>query len=201
MSGPQPVDMHISDVRDRTMIVLLFGPNCTGKSTVGKDLAGMLPRCAFIEVDVLRYMVVGGLVAYSAGVHPTQQPDEYKRQCRLAVGNAVRLAHGFAEYGFSSVIEGLEDECRPGDEWAERNFPAFTVANVAMTCDEIELTKRWTERGWGNRLPEVVRDSLQWYRDNASRFDIVVDTTHDPPEVNTSKVAGELQTRYLRREL
>ncbi len=57
------------------VVLLLFGANCTGKSTIGRLVAGRLPRCAFIEVDALRYLVVGGLVAYSAGIPPSQAPD------------------------------------------------------------------------------------------------------------------------------
>ena len=200
MSGPQPAAMHISEARERTVVVLLFGPNCAGKSTVGTAVAGMLRRCAFIEVDVLYHMVVAGLVTYDGRLSPAQQSEEYRQQCRPSVENAVRLAHGFAEYGFSSVIDGLEDECRAGSDWAESNFPAFTVANVAVVCNEIELTRRWSGRGWGNGLPQVVRDSLEWYRDNASRFDIVVDATDDPAEVNASRVACELQRRFLQTE-
>ena len=62
-------------------LILLFGTNCTGKSTIGAEIAGRLPKCSFIEIDELRYKVVGGLVAYSAGKHPREDPEEYERQC------------------------------------------------------------------------------------------------------------------------
>ena len=75
----------------RTQIILLFGPSGAGKSTLGRLLAGRLARCAFIEVDTLRYMIVGGLVAHSGGICPSLAPEEYQRQCWLGVGNAVRL--------------------------------------------------------------------------------------------------------------
>ncbi len=100
--------------QSRAQIILLFGPSGAGKSTLARLLAGRLPRCACIEVDTLRYMIVGGLVAGSGGTPPSQAPVEYQRQCWLGVANAVRLAQGFAVEGFSSVIEGLENDCRPG---------------------------------------------------------------------------------------
>ena len=106
----------------QTQIILLYGSSGTGKSTLGRLLAGLMPRCAFIEVDTLRYMIVGGLVAESGGISPSKAPEEYHRQCWLGVGNAVGLAERFANEGFSSVIEGLEDDCRPGTGWIERSF-------------------------------------------------------------------------------
>ena len=94
--GPQGEPTH---ELDEPSTVLLFRPSCAGKSTLGRAVAGRLSRCAFIEVDALRYMVRGGLVAYSRGTPPWEQPEEYKRQRRLGVENAVRLARGFAAAG------------------------------------------------------------------------------------------------------
>ncbi len=164
------------------LVILIFGPSCTGKSTVGRLVAGHLPKCAFIEVDALRYMVVGGLVAYSSGVHPSQAPAAYWQQCWMGVENAVRLALGFAKHGFSSVIEGLEEECRPGTQWAQEAFGTLPVRSVGMVCDEDELVRRWQLRGWGNQLPRRVQEELGWYQTHQDWFDCVVNTTRTTPE-------------------
>ena len=174
----------------RTQIILLFGSSGTGKSTLGRLLAGLLPRCAFIEIDALRYMIVGGLVAGSGGISPSQAPEEYHRQCWLGVGNAVGLAERFAAEGFSSVIEGLEDDCRPGTGWIERSFPTSSVCSVALDCAEPVLSKRWEERGWGSHLSPQVIEQLHWYRDNRSLFSYLVDTTDRTPEKNASILHG-----------
>jgi hypothetical protein len=121
-------------------IMLLFGTSGTGKSTLARLLAQRLPQCAFIEMDALRYMIGGGLVACSGGTPPGQAPEEYKRQCWLGVANAVRLAKGFAAEGFSSVIEGLENDCHPGTGWIERTFPGYSVCSMAPVCAKAELS-------------------------------------------------------------
>ena len=107
------------EVPHEATAILLFGPGCAGKSTIGRALAHRLPRCAFIEVDELRYKVAGGLVALSAGKHPDEDPEEYARQSALGDRNAVALCHGFGEDGFSSVVEGLDDDRQPGTGWIE----------------------------------------------------------------------------------
>jgi energy-coupling factor transporter ATP-binding protein EcfA2 len=174
----------------RTQIILLFGSSGTGKSTLARLLARRLPRCACIEVDTLHYMVGGGLVAHSGGTPPDQAPEEYRRQCWLAVANAVRLAEGFATEGFSSAIEGLENDCRPGTGWIERTFAAYSVRAVAVVCEEAVLSERWRQRGWDNRLSPEVVDELRWYRENSSLFACVVDTTEHSPEQNVEILHG-----------
>ena len=163
--------------------LLLFGPNCAGKSAVGEVLAGLLDRCAYIEVDRLRYMIAGGLVAWSGGDSPLEQPEEYERQCALGCRNAVALARGFGAAGFSSVIEGLGDECRPSTGWIEENFGALPVRSAVLICDLPVLESRWVERGGPTaKLPSPILKDLEWCRENASMFDAVVDTSWLKPE-------------------
>jgi chloramphenicol 3-O-phosphotransferase len=159
------------------VIILLFGPSAAGKSTVARMMAGRMPRCAHIEVDVLRYMVVGGLVAYSAGTPPWQAPQEYARQCRLGVENAVSLARNLARDSFSSVIEGLEDDCRPGSGWAQKALAGHRCLSVALVCDESTMTQRRRQRGAGDDLPPALLTEIRWYRENAALFDCTVDTS------------------------
>lgn len=174
-------------------IILVFGANCTGKSSLGRALAGRVERCAFIEVDELRYKVVGGLVAYSAGAKPWEHPDEYERQARLGLQNAVRLARGFADEGFSSVIDGLERECLPGSGWAEAHFRDLAVFNIVVTCDEATLGARWNLGDWpgGAALRSALKE-LEWYRANASLFDGVVDTTDTGMDAAADAIASQV---------
>jgi len=176
-------------------VVLIFGPPASGKSVLARLIAGRFAKCAHVEVDALRYMVVGGLVAYSAGIHSTEAREEYERQCHLGVENAVRLAHGFASHGFSSVIEGLGDECLPGSGWSRQSFPTIRVCNVLVICDLQVLSKRWGQRGWGMEIPKAVRDSIQRFESARTQFDCVLDTSSGSPETNAERVWKELRRR------
>lgn len=164
---------------DPPAVILIFGPNCVGKSTVGRALAGRIARCAFLEVDELRYLVVGGLVAWSAGQSPREDPAEYRRQCQLGLDNAVRLSDGFAAAGFSSVMEGLEDTCRPPSGWAARAFPGRPALHVALTCADEPLLRRLRERGgmWARVPRSLAREWLAGHALRLDAFDAVVDTT------------------------
>ena len=156
--------------------ILLFGPGCVGKSTVGRALALRLPRCAYLEVDELRYKVAGGLVALSAGTSPGEDPDEYARQCALGERNAVALCHGFAEEGFSSVVEGLGEDCLPGTGWIEEHLRT-PVRSALLVCTDEELERRWPLDGRNPRFLPFVLKHLAWFRERTERFDVVLDTT------------------------
>ncbi len=177
-------------------VILVFGANCTGKSSLGRALAGRVERCAFIEIDELRYKVVGGLVAYRAVNKSWDYPEEAARQARIGLRNAVRLARGFAEEGFSSVVDGLERECIPGSGWGETQFPDLAVYNIVVTCDEATLAKRWNLTDWPeDAARKTALKELAWYRSKSSLFDGVVDTTHTDPEAAADAVASQVLTR------
>lgn len=86
------------------MILILTGPPAAGKSTIGSLLANKINRCAVIDVDMLRAMVV----------HPHTPPwegNEGMAQLRLGAANACILAQNFNRALFHVVIlDVLTDE-------------------------------------------------------------------------------------------
>lgn len=162
--------------------ILLFGHNGSGKSTVAPILADLLERAAHIEVDTLRYMVRGGLVAYSRGRSPLEHPREYEHQFALAARNAVVLCRELARDGFSAVVEGLGDECRPDTEWIATSFPTLPARAVALVCDDATLRSRCAERDWPRHLDRRALEEARWYRENSARFECVVDTSAIAPD-------------------
>ena len=174
------------------IIVQIFGTNCVGKSTVGKALASRFQKCAFIEVDELRYKVVGGLVAYSRGLHPRDHPESYSEQCWMGVDNALRLAEGFASKGFSTVIEGLEDDCIPGSGWSHPTLARHRTLTVALIPDEAVVVERWKQRTGEETLPRRQCESLAWYRANEGVFDLA-----DSGSATPDQIAEAIYTRCV----
>jgi hypothetical protein len=83
-------------------VLVLSGPPAAGKSTVGRRLAGTRARCAFIDGDDVRQLVVAGAVAPWKGA-------EGRRQRRLSAINAGSLARNFAAAGIDVVIADVLD--------------------------------------------------------------------------------------------
>ena len=158
----------------------------------------MEPRIQYAKTEDgvnIAYATIGEgpPLVWSAGAGPLEHPEEYRRQCELGLSNAVLLARSFADAGFSSVLEGLEDECLPGSGWAARVLPNRKVYHVGLFCGESRLAERLQERGWRNDAP-VASASTQtaWKRANASLFDAVIDTTDIPPDEAADQIARQL---------
>ena len=77
-------------------LVLTGGP-AVGKTVTAVHIARRQPRCAVIDVDDIRQLIVAGAVA------PWQGP-EGGRQQRLGVTNACALAKNFLANGVNVVI-------------------------------------------------------------------------------------------------
>lgn len=88
-------------------VLVLSGPPAAGKSTLGRRLASTRTRCAFIDVDDVRQLVVAGAAAPWEGA-------EGRRQRRLSAINAGSLAKNFVTAGIDVVIaDVLNDETLP----------------------------------------------------------------------------------------
>ena len=70
--------------------LVLCGPPAVGKSVTGRALALSRPRCALIEVDDLRQLILSGAV-------PPWDGDEGLLQHRLGVLNACAIARNLVE--------------------------------------------------------------------------------------------------------
>ncbi len=85
-------------------MLIVTGPPASGKTTIGPLLAQQLTRCAVVDVDVVRAMVVQPHIAPWRG-------EEGHQQLVLGARNACGLAHAFNKNGFDVIIlDVLTDE-------------------------------------------------------------------------------------------
>ncbi|MEU1204553.1 AAA family ATPase [Nocardia sp. NPDC005825] len=83
-------------------VYLITGIQASGKSTVAQALAERLPRSAHVRGDVYRRFVVSGREAMSPD--PTVEAVE---QLRLRHRLAARAADGYADAGFTAVLQDV----------------------------------------------------------------------------------------------
>lgn len=97
----------MTDAGSRTPILIITGPPAAGKTVCARRLAERRPRCAMIDVDDIRQLVVAGHAAPWEGT-------EGAAQHRLGVENACRLARSLAAYGLAVVLtDVVTDAVRP----------------------------------------------------------------------------------------
>lgn len=82
---------------DRRPPLVLTGGPAIGKSTAARLLTAARERCAVIEVDDVRQLIIAGHAA------PWQGADG-RRQHLLGVNNAAALVRNFAAADFESVV-------------------------------------------------------------------------------------------------
>ncbi len=160
----------------RPIVALVVGVNAAGKSFFSREFASAMERSAYVEVDELRYKVVGGLVAHRRGINPVEAPKEYVLQCDLACRNAVALAGVFTASGFSVVIDGISEAYTQRREWLRCEIPGCEIVTVGIYCSADVLESRRAERGWPSTLPPNTAKKLSWYSRNEGHMDYVIDT-------------------------
>ncbi len=118
--------------------LVLTGAPAVGKSTAGLAVARARPRCAFVDVDDVRQLVVSGGVAPWDG-------EEGRRQQRLGVRNACALVAGFAETEIETV---LADVLTPETlKFYRERLPGCLVVRLTISLPEA-LRRAATRQVW-----------------------------------------------------
>jgi chloramphenicol 3-O-phosphotransferase len=84
-------------------VILITGIQAAGKSSVAQAVAERLDRSVHLRGDVFRRMIVNG----RASMGPADPPDEAVRQSRLRYRLAAQAADGYAEAGFTVVLQDI----------------------------------------------------------------------------------------------
>lgn len=163
------------------MILIITGPPAAGKSTVGPIIAGQLERCAVIDVDLVRAMIV----------QPHVSPwlsEEGLSQLRLGAENASALARNFVNAGFDVVIlDVLTDETAQTYRQKLRNVEHMIVLLIPSVEESL---RRNQERGQFLTDDEV-RILYDWEA-MLLEIDVRIDNTYMPVE----KLAKQLSLLF-----
>jgi cytidylate kinase len=87
----------------RVTVILITGIQAAGKSSVAQAVAERLDRSVHVRGDLFRRMIVSG----RANMGPADPPDEAVRQLRLRYRLAAQAADGYAEAGFTAVLQDI----------------------------------------------------------------------------------------------
>ena len=159
-------------------VLILTGPSGVGKNTVAVVLAEKLGRCAVIDVDIVRWMVL----------QPHKAPwdgEEGKAQQKLGVRNACVLARNFVSAGFDVIIlDVLTDETARVYK-AELKEIEPKIVLLLPTFDEIK--RRNAVRG--RRLTDDEVERVYDCQEHLAVYDTKIDNTHLPAEELAARLA------------
>ncbi|MCC6456422.1 MAG: hypothetical protein IT328_15815 [Caldilineaceae bacterium] len=159
-------------------ILLLTGPPASGKNSVAPLIAHRRERCAVIDVDQVRWMLVQPHIA-------PWQGDEGKRQMRFGVENACLLATRFAANSCDVILLDFIwsytiDLYR---EWLSPHKPKIVLLMPSLD----EILRRNQGRGW---LPAHEVEMLYAEMQNFTDFDEKIDNSTIPVEELARRLAS-----------
>ncbi len=158
-------------------VLVLTGPAGAGKNTVAHELAKKREKCAVVDIDLVRWMVL----------QPHKAPwegEEGQKQVLLGVKNGLMLAKNFTDEGYDVVILDVIS-----DEIAAIYKNKLEVLNpkiVLLLPSFEEIKKRNSSRP--PRLTEGRIKYLYEMEEKLTLYDKKIDNTNLTPE----EVAEEL---------
>jgi hypothetical protein len=144
-------------------ILILTGPPASSKNSVSSFVARRRERCAVIDVDQVRWMLVQPHVAPWEG-------EEGKHQSRLGVENACYLAARFAEDGCDVLL--LDFLWNDTVAIYREQLAGYRPQIVLLMPTLKETLRRNHTRGW---LPAHEVEMLYEVMENCTDFDAKID--------------------------
>jgi hypothetical protein len=157
-------------------ILILTGPPASGKNSVAPLIARQRERCAIIDVDQVRWMLVQPHAAPWEG-------EEGKRQCRFGVENACLLAARFAEDDCDVIVLDFLWDYTVGIY--QQRLAQYSPKIVQLMPSLTETLRRNHMRGW---LPAHEVEMLYVLMERFTDYDEKIDNT----EMTVEKLAQHL---------
>ena len=193
--------------KDDKFVIFLRGGTGVGKTTIARELAKRIHPSVHIEQDVIRYMIVNGLVASRTGLPPGNYQQEYRRQCRLGDKNTIDLTRNFLQAGFNVIIDGfnggesgdtfyyLENpdkiEWYPKKQYLESKFPKIKIfqiildTNKTALAERLKIIKKWDEEV----ISFIMKQRLIFLKSlEQTKYDLFLDTSKYSVDETASKI-------------
>jgi len=169
----------------QNQIILITGPAGAGKTSVSKALAEKFERSVVINVDQLRWMVIGGYI------RPWPWNEEVKIQTSLGVKNACMLANNFFEAGFNVIIDDVIGKS------FFKLYSEFLLGKPVKTfllLPNLEaLLKRFDERGVDDELRKRTPELHEKFTRRKDEFNWqVIDSSNQTLEETVNQIFNEL---------
>ncbi len=165
-------------------IVCITGPMGAGKSSVTKALAEKFEKSAYIKVDHIRKMIVGG--------HISPREENYEEQQNLNIKNVCILTKNFLESGFNVFIDDVAGKSKL--EKFQAFFPGHTL-HIFLLLPSLDVTlERFHGRGGASEKLEkrnlflhekfsLRKDELDW---------CVIDSSNQTAEETVDEIFNQL---------
>jgi chloramphenicol 3-O-phosphotransferase len=173
-------------------VIIVTGIQASGKSTVAQGLAERLERSVHLRGDLFRRMVVNG----RAEMGPADPPAEAVRQLRLRHALTATVADGYADAGFTVVLQdNVYGEHLSDMVAAIRTRPLYVVALVPrVEVVQARENARREARGKVAYKPGdgTVAQLDAYFRRETPRIGLWLDTS----EQTAAEAVGEILARY-----
>lgn len=160
-------------------ILILTGPAASGKNTISKILAQKTKKCAVIDVDDVRQMLVNPHKAPWEG-------EEGKSQQKLGVENTCLLARNFVKNNTDVIILDVVI-----DETATIYKRLLPEAKIIFLMPSFEEThKRFTGRT--HSISEGEFKMIYAWQEKLTIYDERIDNSNLSPEETVEKISKHL---------
>jgi chloramphenicol 3-O-phosphotransferase len=175
-------------------IILVTGIQAAGKSTVAQALAERLDRSVHVRGDLFRRMIVNGRLEMGAA----NPPPEAVRQLRLRYQLAAATADGYADAGFTVVLQDIIIGSHLTDVVsAIRTRPLYVVV-LAPRADSVQRreVERKAARGKTAYKPgdESVAELDAHFRAETPKIGMWLDTSDQTVEQTVAEVLARVWT-------
>lgn len=158
------------------MVIIISGTPASGKSSVSKTLAKKFPKSAYIPVDDMRAMVVGG------NILPWE--DKFGEQYKLIEKNFLALTENFLEEGYVVIIDDII-----GDEAFKKYQRMFKdVYGFLLLPTKEELKKRDLGRDPEGGMHHRIDALYPYFADTKHDALEVIDSTNQTLEETVNEI-------------